>query len=155
MHPCEEAAKAALTLPLFALFSGKSSSGLFLSSTEIFPGPWLRHLPWRRLMVRRRRGICRQLPTLHFPSSQLSEHRVDTSSLRATHPVLECLSAQHLQYTPTGSRRVSRGLPGQVYIDFKSKPNKKTRNRTRTGTGQQRVPQVTHCSSGLTSCRLS
>lgn len=39
VYLCEGEGKVAPILPLFALFSGKSAFGLFLSPTEIFPGP--------------------------------------------------------------------------------------------------------------------
>lgn len=116
-----------LSLPLclgqyflpFDLFLGKFSVGVFLSPREVFPGPGPSHLPWSRLMDRR--GTCdnpvnASLPIPHFPTSWLSEWRMDTPSLKGCQPYSRSplCSTCAVYFNVTESLRVNRGSPGQV-----------------------------------------
>lgn len=160
---CEGVGEDAPILPPSALLPGKSSSGIFLSPTEVFPGLWLSHLPWRRLMVGRRRGTHRQ-----------------SCLLFSSHPPHSCLLAQWTQNWHTISERLqtlfwiaslsntcsifplNRKSEGEQKVlrsglnHLKSKTRQANKKQGKNGAEQQqRVPQLTCHSSHLTSCRLS
>lgn len=114
---CEGVGEDAPILLPFALFSGKSSSGVFLSPTEIFPGLQLSHLPWSRLMMRRRRGTCTQSCFLSYFHSSLSCLLAETqsSSLKGCGPssALSLCSTLAVYFTLTENLRMNTWPLGQ------------------------------------------